>query len=553
MSRRAGGPDLVVDAMSARLLGVPATPEAHQWLDGMAAEVAHEHLPRALSAVALPPGHWFLPRLDLEIRCTGLGALPALADQWSRAILDSITASLAADAEWVHFATDTELVAAMVVSAVTGDTTHHWAWVQAGLPESAVGSPPAGVVEAALRLHPEVGAAALVRAAATCGVPALDRALGESGWAAVADALGAVLPSPPDAPTSGSSGSNAPATGGQRAAALLEASSFGRLVLASRLRPSPGTASLWAWLVVAEVEPALLAARRPPVDAVAELVEVRLGTRGLPPAVVENTKGPGRAPRDQGAEEVRRRRGSDDAPQAWAPGRRPQDAIASNTDAAPGVAPHHQVPGAHSSRPEPAAAERMPSPAPPGSATSEPDADAAAAASGTRTRWAGLVYLLATAHETGLPECVEGDAALAVRGVRWSLWRAGIQLTHCGGDDPAVLALCGLAPENAELVLGRPAATTDELRAVARLAARWRRTTLARLWAAPYGGDAVPASAAGAWTWLARRPGEVRATPGWIDVILPLESVDTAVRSAGLDLDPGFVPWLGTVVRLRHE
>jgi hypothetical protein len=55
------------------------------------------------------------------------------------------------------------------------------------------------------------------------------------------------------------------------------------------------------------------------------------------------------------------------------------------------------------------------------------------------------------------------------------------------------------------------------------------------------------------WDWLLRRHGEVVATTGWIDVVLPLRTVDIAVRSAGLDLDPGFVPWLGTVVEIRYE
>ena len=40
--------------------------------------------------------------------------------------------------------------------------------------------------------------------------------------------------------------------------------------------------------------------------------------------------------------------------------------------------------------------------------------------------------------------------------------------------------------------------------------------------------------------------------PGWVDVELDLEEVSTAVRRAGLDLDPGYLPWLGVVVRFRY-
>ena len=51
---------------------------------------------------------------------------------------------------------------------------------------------------------------------------------------------------------------------------------------------------------------------------------------------------------------------------------------------------------------------------------------------------------------------------------------------------------------------------------------------------------------------MVRRPGSVLARPGWIEVRLPAEQVDLQVRRAGLDLDPGWVPWLGAVVRYRY-
>ena len=51
---------------------------------------------------------------------------------------------------------------------------------------------------------------------------------------------------------------------------------------------------------------------------------------------------------------------------------------------------------------------------------------------------------------------------------------------------------------------------------------------------------------------VARRPGLVTGGPGWLEVQLPLSSVDLAIRRAGLDLDPGWVPWLGTVIRYRY-
>jgi hypothetical protein len=49
------------------------------------------------------------------------------------------------------------------------------------------------------------------------------------------------------------------------------------------------------------------------------------------------------------------------------------------------------------------------------------------------------------------------------------------------------------------------------------------------------------------------RDGEVRADPGWIELRLALDAVDLDVRRAGLDLDPGFIPWLGTVIRFVYD
>jgi hypothetical protein len=51
---------------------------------------------------------------------------------------------------------------------------------------------------------------------------------------------------------------------------------------------------------------------------------------------------------------------------------------------------------------------------------------------------------------------------------------------------------------------------------------------------------------------MVRRPGRVLARPGWVEVAMPADRVDLDVRRAGLDLDPGWVPWLGVVVGYRY-
>jgi hypothetical protein len=49
-----------------------------------------------------------------------------------------------------------------------------------------------------------------------------------------------------------------------------------------------------------------------------------------------------------------------------------------------------------------------------------------------------------------------------------------------------------------------------------------------------------------------RRSVSISTSPGWIEVTSAASDVDLDVRRAGLDIDPGFVWWLGAVVRFRY-
>ncbi len=51
---------------------------------------------------------------------------------------------------------------------------------------------------------------------------------------------------------------------------------------------------------------------------------------------------------------------------------------------------------------------------------------------------------------------------------------------------------------------------------------------------------------------VCRRRGRIVGDPGWFDVLLDLGDVSTEVRRAGLDLDLGWLPWLGCVVRFVY-
>ncbi|MFT3858292.1 MAG: hypothetical protein QM742_12590 [Aquabacterium sp.] len=65
--------------------------------------------------------------------------------------------------------------------------------------------------------------------------------------------------------------------------------------------------------------------------------------------------------------------------------------------------------------------------------------------------------------------------------------------------------------------------------------------------------EALPDAPAPRMDWVCQRPGRLHIEPGWIELYLDLKQVDTRIRRIGLDLDPGWVPALQAVVRIRYE
>ncbi len=70
--------------------------------------------------------------------------------------------------------------------------------------------------------------------------------------------------------------------------------------------------------------------------------------------------------------------------------------------------------------------------------------------------------------------------------------------------------------------------------------------------AAEPGGPERTGDAAAVVARVVRRRGRILAEPGWIEAVLAVGDTDLDVRRAGLDLDPGWVGWLGAVVRYRY-
>lgn len=49
------------------------------------------------------------------------------------------------------------------------------------------------------------------------------------------------------------------------------------------------------------------------------------------------------------------------------------------------------------------------------------------------------------------------------------------------------------------------------------------------------------------------RPGRIAVTRTHLDIFFDLAQADVRVRRVGLDLDPGWLPWLGRVVAYHYE
>jgi hypothetical protein len=159
------------------------------------------------------------------------------------------------------------------------------------------------------------------------------------------------------------------------------------------------------------------------------------------------------------------------------------------------------------------------------------------------TSWAGLLFLLATAGEAGVPVELLDDPVLVERPLWWGLRALATRLVPAAPSDPAVLVFAGLLPgENAD----DPEPSEEEAARLDLHAQRWALRTAERL-------DQPALDPFQAVTEVALRHGEIAAEPGWVDVHLGFDQVDVGIRRAGLDVDPGWVPWLGMVVRFIYE
>jgi hypothetical protein len=159
----------------------------------------------------------------------------------------------------------------------------------------------------------------------------------------------------------------------------------------------------------------------------------------------------------------------------------------------------------------------------------------------------GLLFLLHAVVALDLPTSIADDPALELRSLRWCLHRLAVLLAGTNVDDAAALAFCGLAPGALAPSHGEDAPSDEERRAL-------RGSVDAMCtWLRARGAARTDEDDAALLCRIIERRATVVADPAWIELRFDHAGASTEVRRAGLDLDPGWLPWLGVVVRFVYE
>ncbi len=482
--------------------------------------------------------------LDTSVKVPQRGSDEALSTHWSLAFAEAVRAAVeAGGAGVVRYGSLHQALWDLVDSSARGDTARSWAWAQLGLwPVKAHQSPSkevaAGYAVATLARHAHAAPAVLAGLAARGSLAALWARLGHDALRTLvvatlqafgvskanAAALLELAPPPVSQGPRASSDEDEDEDGrggvAGASSALARAAAAAHTALArtgAALRTCALSQRTLAVFVLLEAEPLVLG--KPRGLLVVQALERRLFFAAEAPA-----PGPQAPARDS------------------APPRPPPEDSRSPRSAADRA---QHTPGSEA-RP---AGERL-------GAEGAEEWGAARQAEQERpgdvrvrahTGSGGLLYLLNVVDELCLYDAVEEDPVFLARPLRWTLHQLAQRLGKVDASDPGALAFCGLGPKAVPPSRGEPAPTDDEDQALGRLVARVVQRTRERLGGAlDQVGDALLLDT------VCRRRAEVLADPGWLELVFSLDDVSTELRRAGLDLDPGWLPWLGVVVRFRH-
>lgn len=162
------------------------------------------------------------------------------------------------------------------------------------------------------------------------------------------------------------------------------------------------------------------------------------------------------------------------------------------------------------------------------------------------SQWGGLLFLLHLVPDTGLLAQLErlaGEKELHADTRRHILWQLATQHLKIPADDPVVRAFCGgwqPGQQHGNSLHALP----GELEQTVHQAAETLRSSLAKH---------LPLHPELTMEAICRRQAKIRFEQGWIEARMPLKQADSRLRRAALDLDPGWIPWLGCVMRFIYE
>ncbi|WP_437755033.1 hypothetical protein [Sorangium sp. So ce1389] len=178
------------------------------------------------------------------------------------------------------------------------------------------------------------------------------------------------------------------------------------------------------------------------------------------------------------------------------------------------------------------------------------------------TSFGGLLFLVPVLERLGVPAFLEQHPALADAG--FPLHLLAHVAAHLGApsDDPLLLALGEPPCRLPDVAAALPAAALDLLAPAALPPA----AALSPAAALPpmRGADLLAVFRRAARRYsrrvasmglrtLVARPARVVSSRTHIDLVLDIQRVDLRIRRTGLDLDPGFVPWLGRVLHFHYR
>jgi hypothetical protein len=144
------------------------------------------------------------------------------------------------------------------------------------------------------------------------------------------------------------------------------------------------------------------------------------------------------------------------------------------------------------------------------------------------TSRAGLFFLIPAMHRLGMQRWLEENPALAPWSVPYLVLRAMAQRLDTLPDDPVLAALGDLPEDPPPAVLDAVGDWIRRLRRFARLTAHLGLHS------------------------IVCRPGRVVFTETHIEVLFRLDRADIRIRRAGLDIDPGWAPWLARVIHFHY-